>query len=246
MNGWTALYRGTGWLYWITSYLIALVVLVLVKRKGEAPSGLSFLQFAFPREVWRHPSAVLDYKYVALHRAMAVLIYAPLVSGTDHSSCLAKADGADWRGRDGLEINSCGEQLADVWNYVTLNPEVIDHRGMPVPHIVSEFRENDRAMLKAMDKCVKELLQAAGAVELIDYTPLVPVGSAHYMGTCRMGTDPRASVVNEWCRAHDVPNLFVADGSVFVTSASANPTLTIAALAARTADGMAAVFKKGE
>lgn len=145
-----------------------------------------------------------------------------------------------------FEINSCGEQLADVRNYVALSPEVKDHRGMPAPHIVSEFRENDRVMLKAMDKCVKDLMEAAGAVELIDYTPLIPGESAHYMGTCRMGTDPRKSVVNEWCRAHDVPNLFVADGSVFVTSASANPTLTIAALAMRTAEGMIGAFKRGD
>lgn len=81
LGDWTTLNRGTGWFYWITSYLIALAILVLAKRKGDVPSGLSFLQFAFPREVWRHPSAVLDYKFVAFHRAMAVLIYAPLVLG---------------------------------------------------------------------------------------------------------------------------------------------------------------------
>lgn len=80
-SDWTGLERGSGWLYWITSYLIAWALLVRAQRKGDVPSGISFFQFAFPREVWRHPSALLDYKYVAFHRAMAVLIYAPLVLG---------------------------------------------------------------------------------------------------------------------------------------------------------------------
>lgn len=57
---------------------------------------------------------------------------------------------------------------------------------------------------------------------------------------------PRTSVVNSWCRAHDVPNLFIGDGSVFVTGAAVNPALTISALAARTADGIIAAFRRGE
>jgi choline dehydrogenase-like flavoprotein len=61
-----------------------------------------------------------------------------------------------------------------------------------------------------------------------------------------MGKAAGSSVVNPWCRTHDVPNLFIADGSVFVTGAGANPSLTIMALAARTADGMIAAFKRGE
>ncbi|MBH0197387.1 MAG: sterol desaturase family protein [Nitrospira sp.] len=81
LGDWTSLTHPTGWWYWITSYLIAWALLIRSKRKGDVPSGVSFLQFAFPREVWRHPSAVLDYKFVAFHRAMVVLIYAPLMLG---------------------------------------------------------------------------------------------------------------------------------------------------------------------
>ena len=61
-----------------------------------------------------------------------------------------------------------------------------------------------------------------------------------------MGKDPRSSVVDPFCRTHDVPNLFIGDGSVFVTGAAVNPTLTIAALATRTSEHIAVAFKRGE
>ncbi len=66
------------------------------------------------------------------------------------------------------------------------------------------------------------------------------------MGACRMGSRPDNSVVNAWCRSWDVPNLFVCDGSVFVTSSGVNPSLTIQALAARTADYLIGAAKRGE
>ena len=80
-----------------------------------------------------------------------------------------------------------------------------------------------------------EALKAAGARDVISETPLAEAGW-HLMGTARMGTDPATSVVNEWGRCHDVKNLFIVDGSVFVTSAGVNPTRTIQALAHYFAD----------
>ena len=64
---------------------------------------------------------------------------------------------------------------------------------------------------------------------------------AHAMGTCRMGHDPRASVVNEFCQSHDIPNLYICDTSVFVTSAGVNPKLTALAIVSRAADRIARV-----
>jgi choline dehydrogenase-like flavoprotein len=61
-----------------------------------------------------------------------------------------------------------------------------------------------------------------------------------------MGSDPRTSVVDPWCRTHDVPNLFLGDGSVFVTGGAVNPALTISALATRTAEGIITAFQRGE
>lgn len=142
-------------------------------------------------------------------------------------------------------LATVGEQLPDIRNYVALDPKEKDHLGLPVPRIVNEPRENDRAMLKAINSHLHDLLSASGATEvgLPDYAP---GRSLHYMGTCRMGKDPKTSVVNQWGATHDVPNLFIGDGSVFVTGAGVNPTLTIAAVATRTAEAMVAAFKRGE
>ncbi len=142
-------------------------------------------------------------------------------------------------------VTAMGEQLPDPHNQVTLDPFFKDLHGLPVPHIINEPRENDLAMLKGMSSSIEELLQAAGAKEVwVENCP--PGYSSHYLGTCRMGNDPNKSVVNQWCRTHDVPNLFIGDGSVFVTAGAVNPALTISALATRTADGIIEAFKRGE
>ena len=80
-----------------------------------------------------------------------------------------------------------------------------------------------------------EVLRTAGATDIISEAPIA-VGGWHLMGTARMGKDPAKAVVNEWGRSHDVKNLFIVDGSIFVTSAGVNPTRTIQALALYIAD----------
>lgn len=144
-----------------------------------------------------------------------------------------------------IGLATIGEQLPDIRNQVRLDPDQKDHLGLPVPLIINEHRDNDQAMLKAIKRHLHDLLAASGATEvsLMEYGP---GRSLHYMGGCRMGTDPRNSVVNPWCATHDVSNLFIGDGSVFVTGAAVNPTLTIAAIATRTAEGMVSAFKRGE
>jgi choline dehydrogenase-like flavoprotein len=88
----------------------------------------------------------------------------------------------------------------------------------------------------AIDRA-RELLEAAGARDILAESP-ISWGGWHLMGTARMGVDPARSVVNEWGRSHDVKNLFIIDGSIFVTSAGVNPTSTIQALALYVADQM--------
>ncbi|MEK6763152.1 MAG: GMC family oxidoreductase [Nitrospirota bacterium] len=144
-----------------------------------------------------------------------------------------------------LGLVTVGEQLPDIRNRVMLDPEQKDHLGLPVPRIINEPRDNDQAMLKAIKPHLQEVLSASGATE-IALTEYGPGRSLHYMGSCRMGKDPRSSVVDPFCRTHDVPNLFIGDGSVFVTGAAVNPTLTIAALATRTSEHIAVAFKRGE
>ena len=82
-----------------------------------------------------------------------------------------------------------------------------------------------------------ELLETCGASEILVQSP-IPFGGWHLLGTARMGSDPSRSVVNEWGRSHDVKNLFIIDGSIFVTSAGVNPTQTIQSLALYIADQM--------
>jgi choline dehydrogenase-like flavoprotein len=140
-------------------------------------------------------------------------------------------------------LASDGEQLPDKRNQVSLDPLVNDIYGLPVPHIINNHHENDQSMINAISSSLKQILEAAGAKE-VTVNKCIPGGSSHYMGTCRMGNDPRTSVVDQWCRTHDVPNLFIGDGSVFVTVGAANPALTISALACRTADGIVAAFQR--
>ena len=116
-------------------------------------------------------------------------------------------------------------------NRITLDPEVRDARGLPVGRLTYEWCDNDlRLAAVARDKAA-EMMDASGARQVrigLNY-------GAHAMGTCRMGREPRDSVVDEFCRSHDIPNLYICDTSVFVTSAGVNPTLTAIAIASRAA-----------
>lgn len=129
------------------------------------------------------------------------------------------------------------EDLPDPDNTVTLDPSLTDSDGIPAPKVTYRLSENSAKMLAFGVARATEVMKAAGAREVFADSPLQPAGW-HLMGTARMGSDPAKSVVNEWGRCHDVRNLFIVDGSVFVTSAGVNPTSTIQALALYVADTM--------
>jgi choline dehydrogenase-like flavoprotein len=129
------------------------------------------------------------------------------------------------------------EDLPEAHNRVTLDPTLVDSNGIPAPKITYKLSDNSRRMLDHAVARATEALRAAGAYEVASETPLA-VGGWHLMGTARMGRDPARSVVNEWGRSHDVKNLFIVDGSIFVTSAGVNPTSTIQALTLYIADAM--------
>ena len=132
------------------------------------------------------------------------------------------------------------EDLPEEHNRVTLDDELTDGHGIPSPKVRYTLSENSNRMLDHGVERAKEALDAAGAKKLFWSRQRRNAGW-HLLGTARMGDDPNTSVVDRWGRAHDVPNLFVIDGSVFTTAASINPTATIQALALRTAD-----YIKGE
>ncbi len=123
-----------------------------------------------------------------------------------------------------------GEILPWADNRVTLAEEK-DRFGLPVAHVNFDLYENDHKLIKAAKDKTMEVMSAAGATEVVQEARY-----AHLVGAARMGSDPRTSVVDQFGRTHDIPNLFVCDGSVLPTQGSANPGLTIQALAARTAD----------
>jgi choline dehydrogenase-like flavoprotein len=130
-----------------------------------------------------------------------------------------------------------GEDLPDEDNRVTLSATVTDSSGLPAPELQYTVSENSRRLLDFHIEKASESLTEAGA-HTIEVDRLMRYSGWHLLGTARMGTDPATSVVDEWNRAHDVANLFVVDGSCFVTSGGVNPTSTICALALRAADHM--------
>jgi choline dehydrogenase-like flavoprotein len=144
-----------------------------------------------------------------------------------------------------MTVTSFVTQLPLSTNRVDLDPDVKDAWGLPAMRITSTSHPDDIKSMEFFRQKSLEILQAAGATK----TWASPVndsrGSAHNRGTCRMGNDPRTSVVNRFHRAHDVPNLFIVDGSNLVTGGRNHPTMTIQALAFRAADNMIRAARRG-
>lgn len=127
-------------------------------------------------------------------------------------------------------ITMVGEVLPNPDNRVTLTGEK-DENGVPRAKVTFSYGENDRKLIEHAVGKMSAILEAEGG----DVKYVVP-DTAHLMGGCRMGTNPQTSVVNSYGQCHDIPNLFVCDASMFVTSGGANPTNTVMSLALRTAD----------
>jgi choline dehydrogenase-like flavoprotein len=135
-----------------------------------------------------------------------------------------------------------GEDMPQESNRVTLNTEVTDQFGQPVPNVHFDDHPNDVAMREHAYKAGETVYEAVDATRTRRVTPYP---STHNLGTARMSAKPEDGVVDGFGRAHDVPNLYVSDGSVFTTGAAANPTLTIVALAIRQAEHIASEMKGG-
>lgn len=134
------------------------------------------------------------------------------------------------------------EGLPHEHNTITLDSELKDARGLPVGRVTYEWGDNDLKLAGAARDKAAEMMSASGARKVrigLNY-------GAHAMGSCRMGHDPKKSVVNEFCQSHDIPNLFICDTSVFVTGAGVNPTPTAMAIASRASEHIAATAQRGE
>jgi len=135
-----------------------------------------------------------------------------------------------------------GEDMPQATNRITLNTTVRDKWDLPVPNVHFDDHPNDVAMRTYAYEHAEKLYEAVGAT---GHHRTPPYPSTHNLGTCRMSERAEDGVVDRWGRTHDVPNLFVSDGSVMTTGAAANPTLTIVALAMRQAEYLAAELKRG-
>lgn len=160
-------------------------------------------------------------------------------------------------GRQGLDFNQVGigEELKDKavrqgpWSFslqgygaclpyyenrIELDPEKKDTWGLPMVKITAEFKENEFAMRRHMEEQIREILEVAGLSGIQTSSPEPVHGdSVHEMGTARMGNDPETSFLNAHNQSHEVPNLFITDGSAMVSSGHMSPSLTYMALTAR-------------
>jgi choline dehydrogenase-like flavoprotein len=136
------------------------------------------------------------------------------------------------RARNGILWAANTEDLPEEHNRVTLSDKLFDSDGLAAPKIEYRISDNTRKLLKHTVARMVEAHEAAGAQHVITQELWIDQ-PGHLLGTARMGDDPATSVVDSHGQTHDVENLFIADGSIFVTSGSANPTCTISALALR-------------
>jgi choline dehydrogenase-like flavoprotein len=124
----------------------------------------------------------------------------------------------------------CGEDMPRESNRVTLSDTMVDHLGLPAPVVHSDDHPNDVAMVEHGFAQGERVFGSVGATR---FTRAPAMPSGHNMGTARMSADPANGVTNSFGQTHDIPNLYVSDGSLFTTGAAANPTVTIMALVLR-------------
>jgi choline dehydrogenase-like flavoprotein len=143
-----------------------------------------------------------------------------------------------------MTLDGYGKVLARPDNRVTVDPSRPDAYGIPIPVVHFRFGENDRLLWKEMGEKAHEILEAAKSRFMFSPASDLNGFASHETGTIRMGSNPRTSVLNSFCQAHDVKNLFVVDGSCFTTFPEKNPTHTIMALSVRTSRYIASELKK--
>jgi choline dehydrogenase-like flavoprotein len=138
-------------------------------------------------------------------------------------------------------LKMVGEVLPDERNRISLATET-DRLGLPIARVTFSYSNNDKKMIAHSLGFMRQSMEAVGVSEIWDQVD----DTCHLNGTARMGSAPRDSVVNADCRSWDIRNLWICDGSVFPTVGGVNPSLTIQAIACRTADRISALAARGE
>jgi choline dehydrogenase-like flavoprotein len=145
-----------------------------------------------------------------------------------------------------MQVAAAATSLPLETNTITLDPEVKDVLGRPALRATYRDHPDDVRTIAFLQERSREIMDAAGAKKVWGEPAGESTLGAHLLGTCRMGDDPRTSVVDRYHRTHDVPNLFICDGSSFVTSGRGQPTMTIMALAFRASDHIARAARQNE
>ncbi len=170
--------------------------------------------------------------------------------GMGHSNF--PAYGAELRRRmeeyhgSGFHITVMGEVLGRYENHVRIDGKARDAWGIPALRVETKYTDNELNMAKDAVEVASAVAERAGFEVLAkNAVPNPPGYSIHEVGTCRMGDDPKTSVLNKWCQSHDHKNLFVVDGASFVSGGWQNPTMTISALAMRASEYLAGEMGRG-
>jgi choline dehydrogenase-like flavoprotein len=222
--------------HYLMDHVSGIVVTAVFKSEGELPpenhrAGM----FYIPR--WQNLNAARSHSYLRGFGYQGFIIRADhdlLPCGrTEKRSTSQKASDGDTRPT--VRLVAFGEMLPQIENHVELDKSgVTDNLGVPALKITCRHGENELAMAADMTSAAIQYLEAAGAqITEMQNVPWEPGRAIHEAGTCRMGNDPRTSVLNKFNQCNAVPNLFVTDASCFPSIGTQNPALTIMALTIR-------------
>lgn len=174
-------------------------------------------------------------------------------SGSPHFDFNAPGFGESYKnavnkpGQWSMNLHGFVECLPRRGNFVELDRNAVDAWGIPALRIHMTWSDNEKALFQdALDQGV-DMLEAAGAKDVrAPGKPKTPGDGIHEVGTVRMGSDPKTSVVDPWCRTHDIPNLLVTDGSIYPSMGTVNPTLTMMANTVRACDHLIERARRGD
>ena len=225
-------------------YGVSVVASVPEARDGKASPGLMGGQAFLPR--FRNLTKSDKRNFIKGYCMM-------IGSGSNPSPNMFADYGEELQSKLDHYAGSCvtgtiyGERVPRFENHVRINKNVTDAWGIPVLHIDVHDSDNEHNMAKDAADTAEELFHEAGWEILSKTDKFYPPGySIHEVGTCRMGDNPKTSVLNQWNQSHDVKNLFVVDGACFVSCGWQNPTMTIVSLSMRASEYLAGQMRKGE
>ena len=202
------------------------------------PNGIYLVRFRNTPTSGKHPDFIRGYGYQG-------------GSGPEFNTEAAGL-GAEYKkavklGRYAVSLGGFGECLARWDNFCEIDPNLKDAWGIPALRISMVFGDNEAALMRDAAVSAAEMLEAAGAKNIHVQTSFgMPGMAVHEVGTARMGTDPKKSVLDAFNAAHEVKNLLVTDGACYVSSACQNPTLTMMAITVRACDYLIERFRKNE